>query len=214
MKPSKKDQSLLNTPSSTKQNQPPLSDLDLVKKTLENRENFQYIMERYEPKLLRYLIYFTGQSREASEDILQEAFLKVYRNLNGFRQNLSFSSWVYRIVHNEAINYLKKNKQKQKVVSLDAEDEQSFSLMNILASEENIMLDLKAKETSAKVREILKEIRDDYREVLVLKYLEDYSYDEISDILKKPLGTIGVLISRAKSNFKEIAKQHNLLNHE
>jgi len=158
-------------------------------------------------------MYFTGLSKECAEDVLQETFVKVFRKLNSFNQSLSFSSWIFRIAHNEAINYLKKNKNKL-TISLDAEDEQNLSLINILASEENVVKKISGQETSAKVREALTHLRSDYREVLILRYLEQYDLNEISDILKKPLGTIGVLLSRAKISFKELAKKFNLIDDE
>jgi RNA polymerase sigma-70 factor (ECF subfamily) len=61
---------------------------------------------------------------------------------------------------------------------------------------------------------VLKHLREDYREVLILRYLEDYDYNEISYVLKKPLGTVGVLLARAKQAFKELAIKHNLLKYE
>jgi RNA polymerase sigma-70 factor (ECF subfamily) len=143
---------------------------------------------------------------------LQETFIKTYKNLNGFNQSLTFSSWIYRIARNEALNYLKKHKNKH--LSLEAEDHENIALINILASNEDIQLKVSNKETAARVREVLNLLRDDYREVLVLKYLEDYDYNEISAILKRPTGTVGVLISRAKEAFKQLAEKNNLYEHE
>jgi RNA polymerase sigma-70 factor (ECF subfamily) len=189
------------------------SDAELVRMTLQDPEKFALIIERYEQKLMRYLNYFTGANNHHAEDIFQETMIKVYRNLNGFDKKLSFSSWIYRIAHNEALNYLRKNRQ-QAAVSLEAEDEASMSLLKVLASEENVMMEAARKETSGKVREVLKRLREDYREVLILRYLEDYDYNEISYVLKKPLGTVGVLLARAKNAFKELAIKHNLLKYE
>jgi len=200
-------------PKSESKSREVLADAELVRKTLHSRENFGFLMEKYEAKLLRYIMYFTGLSKECAEDVLQETFVKVFRKLNSFNQSLSFSSWIFRIAHNEAINYLKKNKNKL-TISLDAEDEQNLSLINILASEENVVKKISGQETSAKVREALTHLRSDYREVLILRYLEQYDLNEISDILKKPLGTIGVLLSRAKISFKELAKKFNLIDDE
>jgi len=190
-----------------------LSDAQLVQNALVNPDDFKFIIERYEKKLLRYLLYFTGLDRSLAEDILQETMIKVYRNLNGFKPNLSFSSWIYRIAHNEALNFIRKNK-KQAFVSLDAEDEDNQALLKILASEENIPAQMIGAERAGKVREILAMLKDDFRELLILRYLQGYDYQEISAILKKPLGSVGVLIGRAKEEFKAKAMKFNLLKYE
>jgi len=182
------------------------ADLELVRLSLIDANNFGQIIEKYEPKLLRYISYFTGLSHDSAEDVLQETFLKVFRNLNGFNQSLSFSSWIYRIAHNEAINYLKKNSSKD-VLSLEGDDDEAASLIDILQSDDDVVKTVDKHQMAEKVRQVLKLLRDEYREILVLKYLEDYDYIEISDILKKPLGTVGVLLSRAKESFKQTAKK-------
>lgn len=186
-----------------------LQDLDLVRLSLEDANKFGLIIEKYEAKLLRYVSYFTGLGQEPAEDVLQETFIKVFKNLNAFDQSLSFSSWIYRIAHNEAINYLKKSSGKE-VLSLQSNDEEVAQLINILRSDDDVEKQVDKKNVAERVREVLKLMREDYREILVLKYLEDYDYNEISDILKKPLGTVGVLISRAKENFKKTAENLKL----
>lgn len=183
----------------------PLSDAELVKLSLQSAENFGLIIQKYEQKLLRYITYFTGLDLQHAEDIVQETFLKVYRNLNGFNPRLNFSSWIYRIAHNEALNYLKKNKRNA-YVSLENDQEGATSLINVLASDENISHNYSRQELAQKVWKILSLMREDYREILILKFIEDYDYNHISEILKKPLGTVGVLISRAKENFKSYAQ--------
>ena len=194
------------------------TDNELAALTLENEENFLYLMERYEQKLLRYVRRFTGVSHECAEDILQESFFKIYRNLNDFDTNLKFSSWAYRITHNEAINYIRKHKNKtDKNVSIDAESDDTMSLLEVLSSDDDVQIAAQSKELQEKVRQILKKLKKKYQEVLILKYLEDQDYAEISDILKKPMGTIATLMNRAKKQFKELAQEENILkyiNHE
>jgi len=159
-------------------------DEELVNLTLKDQEVFAYLIERYESKLLRYIIRISGVSWEEAEDILQEAFIKAYRNLNSFDQSLSFSSWVYRITRNQAISAYRRNKIREAGHVLNVDD----SILNNIAS--NL-------DTGQAVDE-----------VLVLKFLEEKNYQEISDILKKPMGTVATLISRAKKVFRrEMNKQ-------
>ncbi|MEA3429111.1 MAG: RNA polymerase sigma factor [Thermodesulfobacteriota bacterium] len=165
-------------------------------------------MKRYEIKLLRYIRRLTTVSQEESEDIIQEVFIKVYRNLNGFNQKLKFSSWIYRIAHNEIINQYRKTKLRSSVIPLNIEDEANLigsinDTIEIDGAYENL-------ENAERVRKALAELPDKYREILVLRYLEDKSYNEISDILRKPPGTVATQINRAKASFKKIAGRYQL----
>ena len=105
-------------------------DEELVNLTLKDQEVFAYLIERYESKLLRYIIRISGVSWEEAEDILQEAFIKAYRNLNSFDQSLSFSSWVYRITRNQAISAYRRNKIREAGHVLNVDD----SILNNIAS--------------------------------------------------------------------------------
>ncbi|KAF5433561.1 RNA polymerase sigma-70 factor, ECF subfamily [Candidatus Methanophagaceae archaeon] len=184
-----------------------MPDEQLVQLSLKDQDCFYYLMKRYETKILRYIKRLTTVSQEEAEDIIQEVFIKVYRNLNGFNRKLKFSSWIYRIAHNEIINQYRKTKLHSSI-PLNIEDEANLigsinDTIEINGAYENL-------ENAEKVRQALAELPDKYREILVLRYLEDKSYDEISDILRKPPGTVATQINRAKANFKKIAKRHQL----
>lgn len=187
------------------------TDVELVSLTLQSPDNFEVLVERYEKKLLRYVRRFSGLDLESAEDALQEAFIKIYSNLNGYDQNLSFSSWAYRITHNETISYLRKH-SKIKTIAIESDSEDEASLIEILKSEEDIEMDYSKKELGEKVRKAINDLPEKYRDVLILKYLQDLDYKDISDILKIPMGTVATLVNRAKKKFKEIAIQNNLNN--
>ncbi len=184
-----------------------LSDLQLVKLSLKDHQNFRYLVERYEPLLLRYMRRIANVSKEEAEDLLQEIFIKVYKNLNGFDQKLKFSSWIYRIAHNEIVNHAYKRKTRSITTSL-SEGEESFLQQGEWIRD--ISNELESEELSGKLQDALMELPDKYREVLILKFFEDKSYREISDILKKPEGTIATLINRAKKKLKKIAIKYKL----
>ncbi len=188
---------------------PKTSDTKLVKLTLKNPECFTPLVERYEQKLFRYIRRLSGLSKECAEDVLQEVFIKIYRNLNNFDTSLKFSSWAYRIAHNETVNYLRKHRGKEPV-SIETDDPDTLSLIDILESNTNIADEAAKKELQEKVRTTLKQLPKKYQEVLVLRFLEDMNYKEISDVLKKPEGTIAALLNRAKTKFKQLAIEHNL----
>jgi RNA polymerase sigma-70 factor, ECF subfamily len=176
------------------------TDEEIVVLVLENQDNFLYLVRRYEPRLFRYVSRISNVSSDEAEDILQDVFIKVYKNLNGFDPDLKFSSWIYRITHNEVISNYRKYKNKVKVVSFDKDTE----FIKSLADEFDIEQDLNLAELKDKVLDILNKMSIKYRDVLVLRFLEGKSYREISDILKKPDGTVATLINRAKKEFLKI----------
>lgn len=181
------------------------TDEELVKLALENQDYFGCIMERYEKKLLAYIIRISGFSKEDGEDILQEVFIKSYVNLNSFDDKLKFSSWIYRITHNEVINnYRKKKARPQSVMDLDDE------FLNNLASDLKTDGHIDIQYLRDNMKKVLDKIEPKYREVLILRFWEDKDYSEISDILKKPMGTVATLLSRAKSNFQKEMERQNI----
>jgi len=179
------------------------TDEELVSLTLEDQDVFLYLVRRYESKLFRYISRISNVDQDEVEDILQDIFIKVYKNLNGFDNDLKFSSWIYRITHNEVISNYRKYKNKVKINSFDKDIEFAKNI----ADEFDIEKDLSWVEFKDKIFEILNLMDIKYRDVLVLKFLEDKSYHEISDILKKPEGTVGTLINRAKKQFLKILKK-------
>ena len=175
------------------------TDEQLVALTLKNPEAYAFLVQRYEEKLLRYVMRISRSTKEDGEDILQDVFLSAYKNLNDFDQALKFSSWVYRITHNKVISHFRKVTARPKTTTYEGDS----NLLNILASDEDLARELERKYTVAEVKGVLEKLDERYREVLVLKFLEEKDYKEISDILEKPMGTVATLISRAKKQFKE-----------
>ncbi len=175
------------------------TDEQLVALTLKNPEAYAFLVQRYEEKLLRYVMRISRSTKEDGEDILQDVFLSAYKNLNDFDQALKFSSWIYRITHNKVISHFRKVTARPKTTTYEGDS----NLLNILASDEDLARELERKYTVAEVKGVLEKLDERYREVLVLKFLEEKDYKEISDILEKPMGTVATLISRAKKQFKE-----------
>lgn len=186
-----------------------ISDSELVRLSLEDKDIFYYLMKRYESKILRYIRVLTDVNREEAEDLLQDIFIKLYRNLNAFNPHLKFSSWMYRIAHNEIINHYHRNKSRLKTFSLDRNSNERYPL-NEIVSDDDIYDRLISNETSDIIIKVLAKLPPKYREVLILCYFEEKKYEEISDILRKPLGTVATLIHRAKSKFKKIAELENI----
>jgi len=108
-----------------------LTDEQLIPQILSNADIYGELIDRYEAKLHRYIKRLTSMEDETVDEILQMVFIKAYRNLAGFDTSLKFSSWIYRIAHNEAIDASRKNKNPS--LSLDVEEGEKNSLLEILA---------------------------------------------------------------------------------
>ncbi len=184
------------------------TDEELVNLTLQNKEYYKYLVERYREKLKRYIFRIIRISFQDAEDILQEVFIKAYTNLNDFDQYLKFSSWIYRIAHNEAITFLRKNKNRLAIVDFEIDK----NLVETAKMDLDIKEEIDQKYFAESISKIINSFGNkDYKDVLILKYFEDKNYQEISDILKKPMGTISALLNRAKKYLKkELSKNSQL----
>ncbi|MCA9354226.1 MAG: sigma-70 family RNA polymerase sigma factor [Candidatus Kaiserbacteria bacterium] len=182
----------------------PPSDEELVQKTLEDKETFGELVDRYQAKLTRYITRLGVRDPEDQMDVLQEIFLKVYRNLNGFDPSLQFSSWIYRIAHNEAISwYRKKNVRPEGHLIADSEE-----IISFISSKEDAQDVSFDKEINAeRVKEALAQIDEKYREVIILRFFEHKEYEEISDILQIPVGSVGTLLHRGKKQLASVLNQ-------
>ena len=176
------------------------TDQELVILTLKNQENFLYLVRRYQQKLLSFILRISNVAPDEAHDLLQEVFIKVYKNLNAYDPNLKFSSWIYRITRNHVISNYRKIKNKPQVLSWEVDENTLSSLtadINIEKTTDQLLL-------RERLNQALEKLKPKYREVLILRYFEEKSYEEISDILKKPRGTVGTLINRAKAQLQDI----------
>lgn len=172
------------------------------------KEKFGILMERYSKKLSRYGTKFLS-SEENIEDIVQDVFISTFQNINKFNPALTFSSWIYRIAHNAFVNGLKKQ-QKNALPDFD------FDIFVSHLVYEDPAIQEKEHEEMQKIIAIgLDELKPKYKEVIILHYIEDFSYKKISDILQIPTSTVGVRVKRAKEALKKIYEKMNIhLNHE
>ena len=178
-----------------------ISDVEMVRMALREQAFFAYIINRYETKLDRYIRRLGVHDTEDRVDVLQEIFIKVYRNLNGFDQSLSFSSWIYRIAHNEAISwYRKRNVRPEGHLVLDSEDVLSFVSGREESSEVTYDKSINAEQLS----QAMEKIDEKYRSVITLRYFEHKDYNEISDILQIPIGSVGTLLHRGKQALRTV----------
>jgi len=178
------------------------TDTQLVDLSFENQEYYYCLMKRYEIPLMNYIRKLSGMNRVDIEDILQEVFILAYQNLNDYNRQFKFSSWIYRIAHNQTVSMLRKRTKNDQDISWDEHD-----LEQLVHSDVDIEQGLLQKMGYHDLLRIINLLPLKYKEVLLLKFVEEKDYQEISDILRKPMGTIGTLINRAKKKLlQEIEK--------
>lgn len=173
-----------------------MTDNELVKLSLDNPDHFLFLTKRYESKLLRYIMRISKFSNEDAEDVLQDVFIKTYYNLNEFDSELKFSSWIYRIAHNQTISEIRK-KVSRPSVPFEKEDIDRFEDAFDMVKEIDNSFDREV------IDKVLSHLDEKYSEVLILRFLDEKDYIEISDILKKPVSTVGNLIARGKVIFEK-----------
>lgn len=170
-----------------------LGDEEIIEITrTKDKQMYLHIIKRYEDKLIRY-VGNLSKDNQNTIDIVQETFIKAYKNLQAFDVNRKFSSWIYRIAHNETINFINKNRKQINIneylefdSGIDIEDEYI------------------KRELNNKAHRCLNQMPLIYKEPLSLHFIEEKSYEEISDILRVSMGTVGVRINRAKILMKKI----------
>lgn len=178
-----------------------LTDEEVVQQSLTNTAFFEQIVLRYERKLTAYIRRLGVATHEDQQDVLQDIFIKVYKNLNGFDTSLTFSSWIYRIAHNEAISWYRKKHVRPEGHLVDNSDD-VFELQGSSEQSSEKLFDEQVNATE--VKRALGALNQKYRDALILRFFEHKEYDEIGDILKIPTGTVGTLIHRGKQELKSI----------
>ncbi len=170
----------------------------VVRKVLDGDVNaFETLVLEYEKNVYNIALRMTGNSEDAS-DMTQEAFIKAYNSLQSFRGDSKFSVWLYRIVSNVCLDFLR-SKNRRPTVSLSVEDDDGEDTQLDVADESHSpeqLLDRKL--TRESVRRGLDSLPPDYRQILLLREMQGLSYDEIAQTLDLEVGTVKSRIFRAR----------------
>lgn len=157
------------------------------------RDLFEGVFELYRDQIYSYLVQSVG--RVDAEDLVQEVFIKVFKNINKFNRAKSEAAWIYTIARNTLYDFLRKKKSKGNYeVCVD-----DYVVENTVGESKDL-------DESIAVRNAANKLKKDRREVIVLHYFQGLSYEEISRIIKSPINTVKSRISRAKSDLKELLK--------
>ncbi|HIQ56700.1 TPA: RNA polymerase sigma factor [Candidatus Gracilibacteria bacterium] len=176
----------------------------LAEKSKENDLNaFTLLVKHFEVILLRYIFRLSDISQAEAEEILQETFLHAWRYLKEYNESFAFSTWIYRIAHQKTISYHRKEISRGKEHKILWNEELCSNIPSNLNIEKNIRI----SELQTDVQNSIAHLPSPQKEVIILKYLEGKSYDEISDILQIPTGTAGSLASRGKKLLKKFLQK-------
>ena len=168
-------------------------DIELVEKTLEGDGRAFGRLVRKHHDLVYSVVRGVMGGREDAEDVVQEIFIKIYRNLGGYRGDARLSTWIYRIARNEAINAVRRRRPETEPL-----DESNGHASRERGPEER----LEGKLSKQLVEELLETLDEQHRTAIELRYMGDKTYVEIAEIMDIPIGTVKTYIYRAKAAMK------------
>jgi RNA polymerase sigma-70 factor, ECF subfamily len=186
---------------------PNLPDAEVVVLAQQGREPaFRELIRRYERPVFS-LIYRMVRDNTVAEDLAQDTFIKVLNHLDKYRPEFKFSSWLFKIANNVAIDHLRK--RQLDTVSMDGSphamtaaeaDASSFELAD---QAESPLDELASRELGAIIEQAIGSLRPEYRNCIMLRHVEGRSYEEIAATLDLPLGTVKTYIHRARHQLRE-----------
>ncbi len=176
-------------------------DLQLIERCVAGQTSaFGQLVEKYQGRLYHSLVHLIGSPEEAL-DVSQEAFVQAFVKLKSFQGNSAFYTWLYRIAFNTAVS---RRRQKRPTISMDqTRDTAGFEPADAGCSPESR---LEQQERVTQIRAGLDALTHEHREILVLKDLEGYRYEEIAQLLQIPVGTVRSRLFRARAQLKEKLK--------
>jgi len=175
-----------------------------------DRSAFGQLVDLYKDKIFHLAYRMTG-SRQEAEDIVQETFMRVYANLDKYDSRWKFSTWIFRIGNNLCIDRLRK---RRPTWSLDAENPDAdggdgYAMLptNDASPEDRMVL----SEMQKNIRDAIAQLPDKYRSVVVLRYLQDLSLNEIADILELPVSTVKTRLHRGRESLRRKLEHDSIL---
>jgi RNA polymerase sigma-70 factor, ECF subfamily len=182
------------------------TDPDLIVLARKGSEKaYRELLGRYQRPVFS-LVYRMVRDRELAEDIAQETFVKVFNHLGNYNPKYKFSSWIFKIASNLAIDHLRR--KQPETVSLDGSrharttEEAEATRITVESRGENPEQFLEAKQLGEEIEEAIGELRPEYRTAILLRHVEGRAYEEIAGIMDVPLGTVKTYIHRARAELR------------
>lgn len=169
--------------------------------------SFEILVRKYE-RLVSTCVYGVVGNSEDTLDVSQETFLKAYKSLKMFKGDSEFSTWLYRIAKNTALDFIRKRKQNTISIDSSGEENEGFDLPDESenSSPEKTVL---RNEKIMKLRQAIEALSDEHREIIILRNLNNYSYDAIAAKLDLEVGTVKSRLYRARDSLKNILLKEN-----
>jgi RNA polymerase sigma-70 factor, ECF subfamily len=176
----------------------------LVARAIGGREDcFEELVHRYQRPIAAYVYRMTGDY-ESSLDLTQDVFIKVYNSLARYRSEYKFSTWIYRIAHNVAIDFLRRNSVgRAQSFSIETGEGEEFE-RQLIASAPTPEQESEREERRTEIESVVMLLPPPYRELIVLRHVLDMNYDEIAEVTNLPLGTVKNRIFRAREAMREM----------
>jgi len=178
-----------------------ITDRDLVASAVSGVEgSFEELVRRYQRPISAYVYRMVG-NYESALDLTQEIFIKVYNSLNRYRSEFKFSTWIYKIAHNAAVDHLRRTSTREQSLVVGAEGEQ-FDLP-IESGRLSPEQESEQRERRVEIETVVRALPANYRELIILRHSQDLSYEEIVEVTGLPLGTVKNRLFRAREMMRQ-----------
>ena len=174
-----------------------------------DHEAFAELVKRHETNVYNLCLRMSGNPEDAM-DLSQEAFLKAWRGIGFYKAESAFSTWLYRLTSNVCIDFLRKQKRRP-TVSLTVEEEEAAVELEVEDTAPSPEEQVLHTERSQAVADAMGLLEEDFREVLILRVVEDLSYEEIAEIMDLKVGTVKSRLARARLKLKKLLEDGNKL---
>jgi len=185
-----------------------LGDGELVRSAIAGRDaGFEELVRRYQRPIAAYVYRMVGDY-DAALDLTQEVFIKVYNSLTRYRSEFKFSTWIYKIAHNAAIDYLRRHTVREQTLcsSIDG-DRREISIESRRLTPEQ---ESERRERRSEIESVVQLLPAAYRELIALRHSHDLSYDEIAEVTGLPLGTVKNRLFRARETMRDQLVQRGI----
>lgn len=178
-----------------------VADGELVSDAIAGREDsFAELVRRYQRPISSY-VYRMVTDYDAALDVTQEVFIKVYISLRSYRAEFRFSTWIYKIAHNAAVDHMRRSAVRdQSIVTENAGDTYEIPVPTAHPNPEEAS---ERAERRTEIESVVSQLPPAYRELIILRHSNDLSYEEISDVTNIPLGTVKNRLFRARELMRE-----------
>ena len=183
-----------------------VTDQEVVRAARDGQERaYRELIRRYERPIFS-LIYRMVRDRELAEDLAQETFVKALNAIDSYRPEFKFSSWIFKIANNAAIDHLRR--RELDTLSLEGArdattpDRAEATALQIKDKGESPLEEMESRELGSAIELAIGKLRPEYRSCILLRHVDDRSYEEIAEIMNLPLGTVKTYIHRARNELR------------